>query len=192
MKINVEFNSVEEMQDFAKLIGTPCNCNGVKVEIGAPTVEEGKKEDNSKSNKKSTSKKAEKAKEEVKENHTNPVKENESIRVAENDMYFYHPESDSYWSLPKGEKLPTGIDYEVSHEITKEEYEKGIDNQKKEPNKEEPKVTKETIRAAFAKLIKAGKAKEAKDITAKYGANKVPDLKEEDYASVLKEVEALL
>lgn len=159
MKINVEFNSVEEMQSFAKLIGAPCNCNGNKVEIKAPTEQEAKKEDNSKSNKKSTSKKAEKAKEEVKENHTNAIKENESEKVQA--------------------------------EIV------GVDNTSTEPPKdvaatEEPKVTKETIRAAFAKLIKAGKAKEAKDITAKYGANKVPDLKEEDYASVLKEVEALL
>ncbi|NFH91891.1 hypothetical protein FDA33_17170 [Clostridium botulinum] len=162
MKINVEFNNVEEMQDFAKLIGTPCNCNGVKVEMGAPTEQETKKEDNSKGNKNNTSKKAEKAKEEVKEkkNETpNAIKENESEKVQA--------------------------------EIV------GVDNTSTEPSKdvaatEEPKVTKETIRAAFAKLIKAGKAKEAKDITAKYGANKVPDLKEEDYASVLKEVEALL
>lgn len=56
----------------------------------------------------------------------------------------------------------------------------------------EPKITKEMIRAIFTKIIKVGKAAEAKALTAKYGAKKVPDLKEEDYAAVYKEANALL
>lgn len=68
----------------------------------------------------------------------------------------------------------------------KNEQVKTVDQSSKE------KITKEMIRAAFAKLIKVGKAKEAKDITTKYGAKKVPDLKEEDYTAILKEVEELL
>jgi len=58
--------------------------------------------------------------------------------------------------------------------------------------KEEPKVTKEMVRAAFSKLIKDGKQKEAKELTSKYGAAKLPDVKEEDYAAILKEAEDLL
>lgn len=56
----------------------------------------------------------------------------------------------------------------------------------------ETQITKEMIRAKFMELIKAGKSKEAKEITKKYGASKLPELKEEDYAAVYKEVEALL
>ena len=57
---------------------------------------------------------------------------------------------------------------------------------------EEPKITKEMIREKISAAMKTGKQKEVKDIVAKYGASKVPDLKEEDYAAVIKEVEALL
>lgn len=65
MKINVEFNTVEEMQEFAKLIGAPCKCNGETVTV-APTEEKEVKKDNSKSDKKNMSKKSEKAKTEDK------------------------------------------------------------------------------------------------------------------------------
>lgn len=59
-------------------------------------------------------------------------------------------------------------------------------------HEEETQITKEMIRAKFMELIKDGKSKEAKEITKKYGANKLPELKEEDYPAVYKEVEALL
>jgi hypothetical protein len=62
----------------------------------------------------------------------------------------------------------------------------------KEDKKEETKITKEMVRAVFSKLIKAGKQKEAKDLTSKYGASKLPDLKEEDYAAAYKDAEGLL
>lgn len=61
-----------------------------------------------------------------------------------------------------------------------------------EDSKEEVKVTKEMVRAAFTKLIKAGRHLDAKKLTAKYGASKLPDVKEADYAEILKEAEALL
>ncbi|WP_066895702.1 hypothetical protein [Clostridium nigeriense] len=54
------------------------------------------------------------------------------------------------------------------------------------------KITKEQIREVFSKLIKAGKQKEAKELTAKYGASKVGEVKEEDYAAILKDAEELL
>nr|DAO91545.1 MAG TPA: hypothetical protein [Caudoviricetes sp.] len=56
----------------------------------------------------------------------------------------------------------------------------------------EVKVTKEQVREVFSKLIKAGKQKEAKELTSKYGASKVGEIKEEDYASILKDAEGLL
>lgn len=61
-----------------------------------------------------------------------------------------------------------------------------------EDKKEEPKVTREMVRAKFSELIKAGKQKESKDIVSKFGASKLPDIKEEDLPAVLEEAEALL
>lgn len=56
----------------------------------------------------------------------------------------------------------------------------------------EVKVTKEQVREIFSKLVKAGKQKEAKELTSKYGASKVGEVKEEDYAAILKDAEGLL
>ena len=61
-----------------------------------------------------------------------------------------------------------------------------------ETSKEEKAISKEEVRAVFTKLLKAGKGKEAKELTAKYGASKLGELKEEDYAAVLKEAEELM
>ncbi|MBQ9346295.1 MAG: ATP-binding protein, partial [Oscillibacter sp.] len=44
--------------------------------------------------------------------------------VADRDMYFYYPESNSYWMIHKGEPLPENID--ASEEISKEQYDAGI------------------------------------------------------------------
>ncbi|MBZ9690864.1 hypothetical protein [Clostridium sp. M14] len=166
MKINVEFNSVEEMQDFAKLIGAPSNCNGIKVEIGAPTVEEAKKEDNSKGNEKNASKKTEKTKTEDK------LKRNETPSTTENKE-------------PVQDEKPEKVEAEVT----------GIDNTSSEPPKDVTedvaKVTKEMLRDACAKVMKLGKQAEVKQIFKKYGANKLPELKEEDYTAAYKDVEAL-
>lgn len=65
-----------------------------------------------------------------------------------------------------------------------------VTEQTKEPEK--TKVTKEMVRAVFTKLIKAGKQKEAKDLTKKYGANRLPDIKEEDFEAIYKEAEGLI
>lgn len=56
----------------------------------------------------------------------------------------------------------------------------------------DPKVTKEMVRAIFTTLIKAGKQEEAKALTSKYGAKKVPDIKEKDYTAIFNEANALL
>lgn len=58
--------------------------------------------------------------------------------------------------------------------------------------KAKSKITKEEVRAAFGELIKAGKQKEAKEITQKYNATKVPEIKEEDYQAVMEDIKALL
>lgn len=83
----------------------------------------------------------------------------------------------------------------VSVEPTKEDDKKEpvqADPVKEDPKDEETKVTIEMVRAIFKKLIQAGKAKEAKELTGKYGASKIPEIKEEDYAAIYKEAEGLL
>lgn len=79
-------------------------------------------------------------------------------------------------------ETPTGETVEVDS--------KPADEGAKEETKVE--ITKEMVRAVFSKLIKAGKANEAKELTSKYGASKLPELKEEHYEAVYKEAEALL
>jgi hypothetical protein len=95
----------------------------------------------------------------------------------------------------KVEEKPTDLKKDLIKTMV-EEGDKALEDTKEpepvEDKKEEPKVTKEMVRAAFAKLIKAGKQKEAKELTSKYKATKVPDIKEEDYAAVLKDAEELL
>lgn len=63
---------------------------------------------------------------------------------------------------------------------------------KEESKDKESKITKEMVRAIFTKIIKAGKQKEAKELTTKYGASKLPELKEEDYAAIYKDAEVLI
>lgn len=74
-------------------------------------------------------------------------------------------------------------------EIQKYEQHNGVTEDKKS---EVVKVTKEQVREVFSKLVKAGKQKEAKELTAKYGASKVGEVKEEDYVAILKDAEELL
>ncbi|MFC0906336.1 hypothetical protein ACFHWD_16795 [Clostridium sp. MT-14] len=75
-------------------------------------------------------------------------------------------------------------------ETPKEENKPKIAEQPQEAEKVE--VTKEMVRAVFTKLVKAGKAKEAKDLTQKYGANRIPDIKAEDYEAIYKEAKGLI
>lgn len=46
--------------------------------------------------------------------------------IAEENMYFYHAESDAYWMIKKGEEILTDMDAEISIPISKEKYEAGI------------------------------------------------------------------
>lgn len=89
------------------------------------------------------------------------------------------------------EKVTQAPIVEKPIEESKEEVK--VEKPAEEPKEEKViKITKEQVRAVFSKLLKAGKQQEAKDLTAKYGASKIPEIKEEDYEAVLKEAEELL
>ena len=168
MKINVEFGSVEEMQEFAKLVGGSCSDKTVTV---TPTVEKEVEKDNSKSDKKNTSKKSEKAKSEDKPK-TVDMREEAKKKEAEDKA--------------KNEAQKVEVEQVGEPEPTVEEPPKDV-----EPTEKLPKVTKEELRAACTRAVKSGKAAEVKKIFEKYGAEKLPEVKEENFADVLKDVEAL-
>lgn len=157
MIANIQFDNIEEMQEFAKLISGGCNCNGKVINIQAPvvTTAETPKEELKETKKKTTKKadKKEESKEEKKE------------------------------ETPKVEAEVAGVDECVNNEPVQ-------DIEPKED--EEPKVTKEMVREICSRAIKAGKPGEVKKIVANHGASKIPELKEEEFAAVYKEVEALL
>lgn len=91
----------------------------------------------------------------------------------------------------KIEVLNKEVKVEEREETKKVEVEES-NNVTEDRKSEVVKVTKEQVREVFSKLVKAGKQKEAKDLTAKYGASKVGEIKEEDYAAILKDAEELL
>lgn len=98
--------------------------------------------------------------------------------------------------IEKKEDKPTDLKKDLIKTMVEEGDKALEDTKESEPvedkKKEEPKVTKEMVRAVFSQLIKKGKQKEAKELTSKYGAAKLPDVKEEDYSAILKEAEELL
>jgi hypothetical protein len=53
-------------------------------------------------------------------------------------------------------------------------------------------ITKEMVRAKFNAIIQAGKQKEAKELVAKFGATKLPDVDPIHFPELMKEAEALL
>lgn len=166
MIANIQFDNIEEMQEFAKLIGGGCNCKEKIINIPAPeaTVDEASKEE-PKETKKKISKKADKA-EDKKE----------------------QPKEEKKEEIQKVEAEVVGVDKSSNDEPVQDIEPKGED--KKE--NEEPKVTKEMVRDICSKAIKAGKPGDVKKIVADHGASKIPELKEEEYLAVYKEVEALL
>lgn len=87
---------------------------------------------------------------------------------------------------------PTKVETEVTGEDTTPTDPPKDAEVNEENSGEEVTITKEMVRAICSKAIKAGKSAEVKNIVSKYGAAKLPDLKEECYADAYKDVEALL
>lgn len=162
MKIIAEFNSNEELLGFISTFGARNFTVGQALNQAVEGPKEGKKV--------SDTQKVEDTKKEVK-------KETPKVETTKEE---------------KKEEV-TKVDAEVVGVDVKATEVKDAEGVKEEaPKTEETKITKEMVRAVFSKLIKAGKQKEAKDLTSKYGASKLPDLKEEDYAAAYKNAEGLL
>lgn len=63
---------------------------------------------------------------------------------------------------------------------------------KEENAPDEVTITKEMVREKFNAIVKSGKQKEAKQLIENLGVKKLSDVKPEDYATLIKEAEALL
>lgn len=59
------------------------------------------------------------------------------------------------------------------------------------PEKQEPQITIEEVRAVLAMKSQEGKTREVKALLMKYDAGKLSSVKQKDYASLLKEAEVL-
>lgn len=60
-----------------------------------------------------------------------------------------------------------------------------------DPEKDEP-VTFVQLRSRLSEISRAGHTQEVKELVAKYGASKLSDIAESDYAAVLAEAEGLV
>lgn len=164
MKMNVEFESREELLSFVSMFGaTPVTAaiSGEKCGQAAPVKADKQKEE------------AKPAAEKVKKDKTETKKEEPKVEEKKEEVTKVNAEV-------------TGIDETPTEESPK-------DAEIKEENSgDQVEVTKEMVRAICSKAIKAGKSAEVKNIVSKYGAAKLPDLKEECYADAYKDVEALL
>lgn len=60
------------------------------------------------------------------------------------------------------------------------------------PKQEEATVTFVQLRSRLSEISRSGKTAEVKELIAKYGASKLSDITESDYAAVLAEAEGLV
>lgn len=86
---------------------------------------------------------------------------------------------------PKVEAEGTGVDTNSAEPPKDAEI-------KEENSNDEVEITKEMVREKFNQVVKSGKQKEAKALIENLGAKKLSDVKPEDYATLMKEAEALL
>lgn len=91
--------------------------------------------------------------------------------------------------FPGTEEVKTKAEVaEIAQKAIVETFDKAFPE---EPPKKE-KITKEKVRAIFTTLVKAGKQAEAKALTTKYGASKLPELSPEHYETVYQEAMNML
>jgi len=78
--------------------------------------------------------------------------------------------------------------------INDEKKNEGADNTsalEEKPKREQRKITLEELRSKLASISQSGKHKEVKNLIKKFGAEKLSEIKEEDYEELYKEAEKL-
>lgn len=93
-------------------------------------------------------------------------------------------------NLDKIKKI-LGDDAPALKEEPKKAAKKKQAEKKPEPEAEAPGITKTDLRNKGLELTKAGKSIEMKAVFEEFGAAKLSEVKEEDYAAVMEKLEAL-
>ena len=81
--------------------------------------------------------------------------------------------------------------FETIYDPEKDEPQKEQKDEKKKPEQEQQAVTFIQLRSRLSEISRNGHTSEIKEIIAKYGAEKLSDISESDYAALLAEAEAL-
>lgn len=82
--------------------------------------------------------------------------------------------------------------FETIYEPTEEELQEIAPKEQPTPKQEEATVTFVQLRSRLSEISRSGKTAEVKELIAKYGAEKLSDIAESDYAAVLAEAEGLV
>ena len=82
--------------------------------------------------------------------------------------------------------------FETIYDPEKDEPQTETSKDKPAPKKEETTVTFVQLRSRLSEISRSGHTQEVKELIAKYGAEKLSDLAEGDFAAVLAEAEGLL
>lgn len=82
--------------------------------------------------------------------------------------------------------------FETIYDPEKDEPQAETPKEKPAPKKAETTVTFVQLRSRMSEISRSGHTQEVKELIAKYGAEKLSDLAEGDFAAVLAEAEGLL
>ena len=81
--------------------------------------------------------------------------------------------------------------FETIYEPTEEELQEIAPKEQPAPEEKTETVTFVQLRSRLSEISRSGKTAEVKELIAKYGASKLSDIAEADYAAVLAEAEGL-
>ena len=81
--------------------------------------------------------------------------------------------------------------FETIYDPEKDEPQAETPKEQPTPKNEESTVTFVQLRSRLSEISRSGHTQDVKDLIAKYGAEKLSDLAESDYAAVLAEAEGL-
>lgn len=81
--------------------------------------------------------------------------------------------------------------FEVLYDPNEDEPQAETPKEQPTPEPEKPAVTFVQLRSRLSEISRSGHTAEVKELIAKYGADKLSDLNESDYAALLAEAEGL-
>ena len=117
------------------------------------------------------------------------------VQALAEELEFYRKQKNTTTVPETPSAEPEVIFQEVAKEEPKSETTKAIEEVFEGKVQEIPQgkeITKEDVRAVFSTMLKANLGQDAKILTGKYNAKKVPDIKPEDYEAIYNEALAII